>query len=128
MIAHTLALYSSHAHLVAAQLGHLAHVVAGATPTPVPPGGAPPSGAPTGLGDALDKIAQIADFISAHFLVIGVSLCTLVFGWGGLLWIVSGSSPQLRRTAISTWWHAAVGLIGVIAATPIVASLRGFFS
>jgi len=128
MIAHILALYAPHAHLVAAHLDHVAQVVAGAKPTPAPPGGAPPSGAPTGLGDALDKIAQIADFISAHFLVIGVSLCTLVFGWGGLLWIISGSSPQLRRTAISTWWHAAVGLIGVIAATPIVASLRGFFS
>jgi len=128
MIAHTLALYGLHAHLVGAHLDHVARVIAAARPTPVPPGGAPPSGAPTGLGDALDKIAQIADFISAHFLVIGVSLCTLVFGWGGLLWIISGSSPQLRRTAISTWWHAAVGLIGVIAATPIVASLRGFFS
>ncbi len=128
MIAHTLALYGLHAHLFVAHLGHVAQVIAGARPTPAPPGGAPPSGAPTGLGDALDKIAQIADFISAHFLVIGVSLCTLVFGWGGLLWIISGSSPQLRRTAISTWWHAAVGLIGVIAATPIVASLRGFFS
>jgi hypothetical protein len=128
MIAHTLALYGPHAHLVVAHLDHIARVIAGAKPTPAPPGGAPPSGAPTGLGDALDKIAQIADFISAHFLVIGVSLCTLVFGWGGLLWIISGSSPQLRRTAISTWWHAAVGLIGVIAATPIVASLRGFFS
>jgi len=34
----------------------------------------------------------------------------------------------LRRTAISTWWHAAVGLIGVIAATPIVTSIKGFFS
>ncbi len=128
MIAHTLALYGPHAHLVVAQVGNVAHVIAGAKPTPAPPGGVAPSGAPTGLGDALDKIAQIADFISAHFLVIGVSLCTLVFGWGGLLWIVSGSSPQMRRTAISTWWHAAVGLIGVIAATPIVASLRGFFS
>lgn len=127
MIAHTLTLYGPHAHLVAAQFGHVAHVIA-AKPTPATPGGVAPSGAPTGLGDALDKIAQIADFISAHFLVIGVSLCTLVFGWGGLLWIVSGSSPQLRRTAISTWWHAAIGLIGVIAATPIVASLRGFFS
>jgi len=128
MIAHTLALYGPHAPLVIAQLGHAVHVIAAAKPTPAPPGGVAPSGAPSGLGDALDKIAQIADFISAHFLVIGVSLCTLVFGWGGLLWIVSGSSPQLRRTAISTWWHAAVGLIGVIAATPIVASLRGFFS
>ncbi len=128
MIAHILALYAPHAHLVVAHLDHVAQVVAGTKPTPAPSGGAPPTGAPTGLGDALDKIAQIADFISAHFLVIGVSLCTLVFGWGGLLWIISGSSPQLRRTAISTWWHAAVGLIGVIAATPIVTSLRGFFS
>jgi len=128
MIAHTLVLHGPHAHLVIAQMGHAARVIAGPKPTPPPPGGAPPSGAPTGLGDALDKIAQIADFISAHFLVIGVSLCTLVFGWGGLLWIISGASPQLRRTAISTWWHAAVGLIGVIAATPIVTSLRGFFS
>lgn len=129
MIAHTLVMASPHAPLMAAQLGHLAHAIAGAKPTPAPPGGTPPpSGAPSGLGDALDKIAAIADFISSHFLVIGVSLCTLVFGWGGLLWIVSGSSPQLRRTAISTWWHAAIGLIGVIAASPIVASLRGFFS
>ncbi len=119
MIAHLLTIYGPNAHLVAA---HVAQSVAGK--------GGPtlPSGAPTGLGDALDKIAAIADFISAHFLLIGVSLCTLVFGWGGLLWIVSGSSPQLRRTAISTWWHAAIGLIGVIAATPIVDSLKGFFS
>jgi hypothetical protein len=119
MIAHFLALYSLHAHLVAA---HVARSMAG---TGGPP---PPSGAPAGLGDALDKIAAIADFISGHFLIIGVALCTLVFGWGGLLWIVSGSSPQLRRTAISTWWHAAIGLIGVIAATPIVESLKSFFS
>ena len=129
MIAHTLSLYGPHAPLVAMQLGHLAPVFAGARPTPAPPGSTPPpSGAPTGLGDALDKIAAIADFISGHFLVIGVALCTLVFGWGGLLWIVSGSSPQLRRTAIATWWHAAIGLIGVIAATPIVNSLKSFFS
>ena len=47
---------------------------------------------------------------------------------GGLLWIVSGSSPQLRRTAISTWWHATIGLIGVVAATPIVDSIKSFFS
>ncbi len=119
MIAHILTAYGLHIHLVAA---HVAQSVAGKGGPP------PPSGAPTGLGDALDKIAAIADFISAHFLLIGVSLCTLVFGWGGLLWIVSGSSPQLRRTAISTWWHAAIGLIGVIAATPIVDSLKGFFS
>ncbi len=96
------------------------HLTAGSPP--------PPSGTPSGLGDALDKISKIADFISGHFLVIGVSLCTLIFGWGGLLWIVSGSSPQLRRTAVSTWWHAAIGLVGVIAATPIVDSLKGFFS
>ena len=119
MIAHILTVYSLHAHLVAA---HVAQSVVGKG------GPTPPSGAPTGLGDALDKIAAIADFISAHFLLIGVALCTLVFGWGGLLWIVSGSSPQLRRTTISTWWHAAIGLIGVIAATPIVDSLKSFFS
>ena len=128
MIAFTLALFSPHAPVVATQFGHVAHIFAGPTPAPVPSGSAPPSGAPTGLGDALDKIAQIATFISSHFLVIGVALCTLIFGWGGLLWIVSGSSPQLRRTAISTWWHAAIGLIGVIAATPIVDSLKSFFS
>jgi len=128
MIAHSLVMVSPHADLIVAHLAPAAHVMAAAKPTPPPPGGVPPSGAPTGLGDALDKIAQVADFISAHFLVIGVSLCTLIFGWGGLLWIISGSSPQLRRTAISTWWHAAVGLIGVIAATPIVTSIKGFFS
>ena len=119
MIAHLLAAYGLHLHLVAAHVAQSAADKGGPTP---------PSGAPSGLGDALDKIAQIADFISGHFLLIGVALCTLVFGWGGLLWIVSGSSPQLRRAAISTWWHAAIGLIGVIAATPIVDSLKGFFS
>ncbi len=122
MIAQILATYTAtglHAHLVAA---HAAQSLAARGGPP------PPSGAPSGLGDALDKIAAVADFISGHFLVIGVALYTLVFGWGGLLWIVSGSSPQLRRTAISTWWHAAIGLIGVIAATPIVDSLKGFFS
>src|SRR5690242_16625346 len=120
MITFTLALFSLHGPIVAAQFGHVAHILAGPPPTPTSSGIAPPSGAPTGLGDALDKIAQIATFISSHFLLIGVALCTLIFGWGGLLWIVSGSSPQLRRTAIATWWHAAIGLICVIAAAPIV--------
>ena len=122
MIAHILAVYSLHAHVVAAHIGHVVQSMAGKGWPP------PPRGAPSGLGDALDKIGQIADFISGHFLLIGVSLCTLVFGWGGLLWIVSGSSPQLRRTAISTWWHAPIGLIGVVAATPIVNSIKSFFS
>lgn len=128
MIIHILAASHLHAQLVAASVGHVAQSVVGAKSPPGPSGSTPPSGAPSGLGDALDKIGQIADFISSHFSLIGVSLCTLVFGWGGLLWIVSGSSPQLRRTAISTWWHAAIGLIGVIAATPIVNSIKGFFS
>lgn len=109
---------SPHVHLMAL---HLAQSAADK-------GSPPPSGAPANLGDALDKIAQIANFISSHFLLIGVALCVLMYGWGGLLWIVSGSSPQLRRFAISTWWHATIGLIGVIAATPIVNSLKGFFS
>jgi hypothetical protein len=121
MIAPILIAITLHLPFMAAHAGHVAQLVAGS-------GSPPPSGAPSNLGDALDKIGQIADFISSHFLLIGVALCTLVFGWGGLLWIVSGSSPLMRRAAISTWWHAAIGLIGVLAATPIVNSIKSFFS
>jgi hypothetical protein len=121
MLAHILAITGLPVHLLSATLWHLAGSPTGSGPTP-------PSGAPTGLGDALNRVSAIADFISSHFLLIGVSLCTLIFGWGGLLWIVSGANPQLRRTAVSTWWHAAIGLIGVVATTPIVTSIKGFFS
>jgi hypothetical protein len=86
-----------------------------------------PQAAPTTIGDIADRIKGAIDTILNYFLPIGLALCALYYAWGGLLYITAGSSPILVQKARTTWWHATVGVVGVILATPLVNTVEGFF-
>ena len=89
--------------------------------------GAGASGTPTDIFGAADKIKAAIDKLFSYFLPLGLALCGLYYAWGGLHYITAGSSPFLVQKARTIWWHATVGLVGVILATPIVNTIHGFF-
>ncbi len=84
-------------------------------------------GAPTDIFGALDKIKAAGDTLFTHFLPIGLTLCGIYFAWGGLHAIAAGGNPILMARARTIWWHSAVGLAGVILATPLVNTIHNLF-
>jgi len=83
--------------------------------------------APTDIFGAADKIKAAIDKPFSSLLPLGLALCGLYYAWGGLHYIAAGSSPILVQKPRIIWWHATVGLVGVILATPIVDTIHGFF-
>ena len=110
-------LLTAHAHLFTAHLGAIVQSIAHALP----------QAAPTTIGDIANRIKGVIDTIFNSFLPIGLALCALYYAWGGVLYIAAGSSPILVQKARTTWWHATVGVVGVILATPLVNTVEGFF-
>lgn len=105
-------------------LGH-AGLVSGLLPALRPPVLA--ASGVTDIWSALDKIKGFFDTLFTHFLPIGLSACGCWYGWGGLQHIFSGGSPDQVRKAKATWWHATVGVAGVILATPLVNTIHTMF-
>ena len=107
---------------------HLAALVRGAAfllrASPVLAAG---GGAPTDIFGALDKIKAAGDTLFTHFLPIGLTLCGIYFAWGGLHAIAAGGNPILMAKARTIWWHSAIGLAGVILATPLVNTIHNLF-
>lgn len=87
----------------------------------------PASGTPSDLDGAVNNLKAAISHLLTYFLPIGLVLCALYYAWGGLHWIAAGSSPRLVDKARTIWWHATVGLVGVILATPAVNTLKSFF-
>ena len=87
----------------------------------------PASGTPSDLDGAVTNLKAAINHLLTYFLPIGLLLCALYYAWGGLHWIAAGSSPRLVDKARTIWWHATVGLVGVIMATPAVNTLKSFF-
>jgi hypothetical protein len=92
--------------------------------TPQPASG---TGTPSDLDGAVTNLKAAINHLLTYFLPIGLLLCALYYAWGGLHWIAAGSSPRLVDKARTIWWHATVGLVGVIMATPAVNTLKSFF-
>ncbi len=125
-------LLSVHIHTLAPHAGFLVHAVfqaaVGAPPTPTPgDGGAGGAGGATDLWTFLDNVTRFIKKVSGYWPEIGLALCSLYAGWGGLVYIASGGSPTMRRQAHSIWWTASVGFLGVILAIPFANTLKGFF-
>ncbi len=118
-----------HIYILAPHAGVLVHAVSqavvGATPTPTPGGGG--AGGSADLWTFLDNVTKFITKVAGYWPEIGLALCGLYAGWGGLVYIASGGSPTLRRQAHSIWWTSAVGFLGVILAIPFANTLKGFF-
>lgn len=84
-------------------------------------------GAPTDIFQAADKIKTFFDTLFTHFLPIGLSACAVWYAWGGLQWITAGGAALQVASAKKTWWHATIGLVGVILATPFVNTIHNMF-
>ena len=108
--------HAAQLHPLAAQ----ARAMAAAAPQPA-------SGTPSDLDGAVTNLKAAINHLLTYFLPIGLLLCALYYAWGGLHWIAAGSSPRLVDKARTIWWHATVGLVGVIMATPAVNTLKSFF-
>ncbi len=111
-------------HLALA-LVHLHTLVVGvlaAGPTP------PASGAPSSLFDALDHVKTWIGELMTHFTPLGAALCGVYAVWGGLQWITAGGSAMQIASAKKTWWHAGIGLAGVLLATPFVNTIHSMFT
>lgn len=106
--------------LLALHTTHL-HVLTTSLPQPLA------AGTPGDLDGAVNNLKAGISHLLTYFLPLGLVLCALYYAWGGLHWIAAGSSPRLVEKARTIWWHATVGLIGVILATPAVNTLKGFF-
>ncbi len=113
LLAHTLA------HLILAQAHGAATILAA--------GGTGGSGAPTDIFQAADKIKAFFDTLFTHFLPVALSICAVWFGWGGIQWITAGGATMQVAAAKKTWWHATIGVAGVILATPIVNTIHNIF-
>ncbi len=120
---------SGHIYTLAPHAGFLVHAVSqavvGAAPTPTP--GAGGSGGSADLWTFLDNVTKFITKVAGYWPEIGLALCGLYAGWGGLVYIASGGSPTLRRQAHSIWWTSGVGFLGVILAIPFANTLKGFF-
>ena len=116
---HTLAILAPHAGFL---VHAISQAVVGATPTPT--SGA---GGSADLWTFLDNVTKFITKVAGYWPEIGLALCGLYAGWGGLVYIASGGSPTLRRQAHSIWWTSGVGFLGVILAIPFANTLKGFF-
>ncbi len=114
---------------LAVLLVHAHHLVAAVLAAPAALAAAtPPSAAPTSLFDALDHVKAWIGDLMTHFTPLGAALCGVYAVWGGLQWITAGGSAIQVAAAKKTWWHAGLGLAGVLLATPFVNTIHGMFS
>lgn len=113
--------------LLAHALAQLIHAQAHVAAAIVAAGGAGGGGAPTDIFQAADKIKAFFDTLFTHFLPIGLSLCAVWFAWGGIQWITAGGATMQVASAKKTWWHATIGVAGIILATPIVNTIHNIF-
>ena len=120
---------SVHIHTLVPHAGFLVHsavqAAAAASPTPTPGAGA--GGGSADLWTFLDNVTRFITKVASYWPEIGLALCGLYAGWGGLVYIASGGSPLLRRQAHSIWWTSGIGFLGVILAIPFANTLRSFF-
>ena len=81
----------------------------------------------TSVDDIGNTIKSFFQDLLRQYVPIGAVLAACYGGWGGLVHIASGGSPDLQRKARSIWWQAGLGFVGVLLSSPFVSILQSKF-